>query len=96
MELKKYVPESFLSKKSEVVFAQGPAGGGGELHVEGFGHLVPRDLLWHGEWHTAWLRESIVPSNGSPGVWLLVAMDDHHYWQRQRPHLHTTHILDNF
>lgn len=85
----KRVPEGFLCEKLHILLTEGTSGSCGELGVESVCHLGPDHLLGYCERHATRLREGVVPRHGGPGVRLLVAVHNHHHWQRQCPHLNS-------
>lgn len=85
----KRVPEGLLCEKLHILLTEGTSGSCGELGVESVCHLGPDHLLGYSERHATRLREGVVPCHGGPGVRLLVAVHNHHHWQRQCPHLNS-------
>jgi hypothetical protein len=80
-------PEGLVREEAQVVLGEEAARRRVELDVEGLGDLAPGHLVRDRERHSARLRESVVPGDGRPGVWLLVPVHYHHHRQTQRPDL---------
>lgn len=80
-------PESFLCQETQIVVGERAPGRRAELHVERFRHRLPRNFFGNCKGYSARLGKCVIPRDRCPSMRLLVAMDDNHDGQRQRPHL---------